>query len=125
MKPFLLLFLMIISSGNNSSYSIQGKWKVQKVNTETETFIPEKRQYFLQISEKQIGYNLEVNSCFSDSFYIDQNQIRLYSSACTEICCDGGDDKISNYLNYSGNYILKDSVLTIRNKEAIIVLIKQ
>ncbi|HET6243853.1 MAG: hypothetical protein H0V01_10410 [Bacteroidetes bacterium] len=110
---------------NTSPTNLIGKWKVIKVESQEETIYPQKRNYYLSLSENSINYNLEVNNCGTEDFVINSDEILLGDVYCTEICCDGRHDEISNYLIYSGKYELKDSTLTIFNNKGIIFLNKE
>jgi len=123
-----ILFIFIFSSLTVEQVPLTdliGKWKLEKIETNNGTIIPRKIDYFLNISEKAIGYNLEINNCSADSFFIDNKNIILNRIMCTLICCDGNYDTISNYINYSGTYKIHDSLLEITNDKGKLFLKKE
>lgn len=75
-----------------------GKWKLMKVETEDNTIFPTKKEFYLEISEENIGYNLDINTCGTSEFTIDTTHIKLGFPECTEVCCDGTIDSIANYI---------------------------
>lgn len=125
MKTTLLLFLLILTIKQDPLNDLIGKWQLVKVETHGKTIPIQKQGYFLNISQKTIKYNLEVNQCWSDSFFVDKTNIILYENACTLICCDGRSDSISEYINYTGTYKLQDSILTIFNNKGALFLKKR
>ncbi len=102
-----------------------GKWQLVKVESQGKAIPFLKKEYFLNISQTTIKYNLDVNQCWSDSFFVDKKNIILYKKVCTEICCDGRFDSISKYLNYTGTYKLQDTALTITNNKVALFLKKR
>jgi hypothetical protein len=118
MKTTLLLFILSwLSVFQSPLNDLTGIWKLERVETNKGTILPKHEDYFLTISKDLIKYNLDVNTCYSNSFTIDNEKITLDkgSGACTKICCDGRYDTIIFYLNYSGTYKLQDSLLIISN----------
>jgi heat shock protein HslJ len=102
-----------------------GEWKLKELEVNGVIVHPKKIDYYLTIEQDRVGYNLDINKCWVDSFYIDREKIRFSMIACTEACCDGQLDSIPNYLDYSGTYSLQDSILIINNSTSILRLIKQ
>lgn len=124
MNTILLLFFLLFSIEKDPITDLIGKWKLVQIDKHGVIITPKKKDYYLIISPKSIRYNLEINRCETDSFSIDEKNIILYNFACTEICCDDQLEPISIYLNYSGTYQLKDSLLTIFNKKETLFLKK-
>lgn len=120
----LVFVVSLVFSGQNSPADLYGKWKLIEIEVKGKKANPEKIDYFLTISENRINYNLDLNKCWVDSFSLENDSISFGWIACTELCCDGRFDTISNYLWYAGVYKLQDSVLTITNEKAILRLRK-
>lgn len=93
-----------------------GKWQLVKIETSKSVLIPEKGNFNLEISAENISYNKDINTCWAENFSIANSNIFIYLEACTEKCCDGKIDSISNYINYNGNYIVNDTLLKITNE---------
>lgn len=124
MKTILfLLFLCSPFTQDPLSYLI-GEWKLEKLETKNGTIKPSRKEYNLTISNKGISFNLDINDCFTDSFSIDNEEIILYRISCSQVCCDGRFDTIANYINYSGSYVVKDSLLIISNDKGKLYLKK-
>tara|TARA_B110000091_G_C13431705_1_gene316301 strand:- start:49 stop:480 length:432 start_codon:yes stop_codon:yes gene_type:complete len=123
MKTQLIVvtFLSFLQTENKVS-ELYGDWKLEKIELNEEVLIPTKRDYYLYFSEDWITYNLEYNKCQTMDFSIQNNSIWINRIACTEICCDGRSDTISNYINYSGAYIIQNNQLMISNSESIVYL---
>ena len=116
MKSILFLFLVYpLTFIQNPITQIQGKWKLEKIETTHEIIIPNKVEYYLSFQGDNVSYNLDVNRCGPKKCVIENNKISFINLGCTEICCDGRVDSISKYLNYNGSYELTDSTLTIKN----------
>jgi heat shock protein HslJ len=122
MKNLLILlsiFTYLQTSTNETT--LAGKWKLQKLEHNDEILIP-KKDYFLTFSNELISFNLDVNKCLSRYFTITDTTIIIESLGCTKVCCDGKNDTISNYINYSGRYTIQDEKLIITNQESTIYL---
>ena len=122
MKSILLLVLLTFVTGKEPITELFGKWKLEKIESHGKTITPEKTSYFLNISEKSIKYNTPINTCWSDSFFVDKKSIELYDTRCTEIAEQ--IDSINKNLNYSGTYELKDSNLIIVSSKGTLYLKK-
>lgn len=113
MKILIIIISLLFSSNiDNSDLPIYGKWKLEMIETDQETLIPEQKDYLLTISKEIIRFNLEYNKCFSKDFEITDNQLFI-KAGCTKICCDGRNDIISNHINYNGAYEIKENQLII------------
>jgi len=124
MKSFLLVLLLLSKIGHDIPAELNGKWKLVKVEINAELIFPEKVNYYLTISDNKVEYNLEKNHCWAN-ILVDNKNIFMNVMACTEICCDGRYDTISNYINYNGEFHLKDSILSIVNNKGTLFLKKQ
>lgn len=110
---FCLLSLTFLFQACDEEISINGDWKLIKVETPQEVLIP-KVDYLVNVQEKKINFNLDVNSCFAD-IEIKNDSIKYSIAACTKMCCDGNIDPISGFLNYSGAYTFQNDTLIITN----------
>ena len=107
---------------DNKVSELYGDWKLERIEINDEVLVPTKREYYLYFSEDWITYNFECNRCQTMDFSIQNNSIRINTIACTERGCGGRIDTISNYINYSGAYIIQNDQLIISNTESIIYL---
>lgn len=114
MKTLIIIISLLFSSNiDNSDFPIYGKWKLEMIEIDQKFLIPEHRDYFLSISKKLLSYNLEINKCWTKDFTVNDDMISIQELACTEICCDGIYDTISNYINYRSSYEIKENQLII------------
>jgi hypothetical protein len=116
MKLLSLLIFTLLFVFTNEDKDLIGKWKLAKIEISEKVIIPKKMDYFLTISSDNFAYNLAVNKCSVDVKIIDNSFIEFAKVACTEICCDGTMDSISDYINYSGSFEVSDSNLVIQNE---------
>ena len=117
MKALLFsMCFLILSTSFREADGLYGRWKLFKVETNTGIMTPRKIDYNLLISKDFISYNLEVNNCQSKDIVIKNGSLIIDRIACTKICCDGRIDTISNYINYSGAYSLRNDTLLIKNE---------
>ena len=117
----IVTFLSFLQTENKVS-DLYGDWNLERIELNNEVLVPTKRDYYLYFSEDWITYNLEYNKCQTMDFSIQNKSIRINTIACTKICCDGRTDTISNYINYSGAYIIQNNQLIISNTESIVYL---
>lgn len=117
MKKTLAIFLLLamLSCGSTKDRpTLISKWKLVQVETPHEVLIP-KADFFLDILEDKITFNLDMNSCFADIAL--RNDSIIYDLAgCTKMCCDGQLDTIGSFLNYSGKYSFEKGKLLIQNE---------
>ena len=71
----LLSFLGFLQTENKVS-ELFGDWQLERIELNDEVMIPTKKNYFLYFSEDWVSYNLEVNSCQTNDFSIQNNSIR-------------------------------------------------
>jgi hypothetical protein len=122
MKLLSLLIFTLLFEFTNEDKDLIGKWKLAKIEISEKVIVPKKVDYLLTISSDNFAYNLAVNKCSVDVKIIDNIFIEFATVACTEICCDGTIDSISDYINYSGDYEVNDSVLVIQNESGTFYL---
>jgi len=123
MKLISAFFILLFSiETQEPPKEIYGKWQLVKIEVNQETKVPDEERYFLRITEDVIYYNLEVNNCERRGFSLNNNRIKLGSGGCTKICCDGSVDLISNFINYEGEYELKQNQLIITTDSSKIFL---
>lgn len=111
---FSLLLIMLVMISCDEEKTINGNWKLLKVETPNETLMP-KVDYLVNVQDQKINFNLDVNSCFAD-IEIKNDSILYQVAGCTKMCCDGQIDTIGGFLNYSGAYSLKNDTLIISNE---------
>lgn len=108
----LMVFIVYGFTAQSQSHPLDGKWKLVAIQTDTgNRSIPETDRLFLNISKAEINYNLDINSC-STQFQWSETEISYTNVACSEVCCD---PKYGHLIDYSGNYHIVDSLLTIEN----------
>lgn len=122
MKAFLVVAMTLILNLTTDTNSIYGTWELVKIELEHETLYAQANRYKCSISEKMISFNLEINRCQSHISSLDDKQLIAEDAMCTEICCDGRSDSISNYINYSGLYQIAENQLVFTNKNAKVFL---
>ncbi len=105
--------------------NLKGSWKLEKIVRSWTTNIPGKTEYYLNITDTLIWYNMEINTCTVYDFKITDSTIEYKGAPCTKICCDDRIDNLGDFLNYSGKYKIKDSLLTIENEKWTSYLIRQ
>ncbi len=108
------MILMILMQSCEEKEDINGQWELIQVETNAGILIPQV-DFLVQVEDKKINFNLDVNSCFTD-IEIRNDSIIYQFAACTKMCCDGNTDPIGAFLNYSGAYSFKDGYLYIQNE---------
>ena len=119
---FVIISLFLIGQTENQESEIYGQWKLIKIETQNEVLIPEFADYFLQVTTEKISYNKDVNNCQSMKLTIINHRIDIEGIMCTEICCDGRIDSISNYIHYSGTYEINENQLIITTADSKLFL---
>lgn len=122
MKFFIIIITFFLSTCSYSQESeIDGQWKLKSVETKSGILTPEQKDYFLTIIADSLSYNLEVNKCWT-TFTLHDDRISYDGLACTELCCDGRNDSISNFIIYNGLYELKQNQLIITTNDSKLFL---
>jgi hypothetical protein len=104
---------------------LKGRWKLEKIVRSWTTNIPGKADYYLNITDTLIWYNMEINTCTVYDFKITDSTIEYKAAYCTQKCCDERIDNLGYFLKYNGKYKIKDSLLTIENEKGTSYLIRQ
>lgn len=121
---FCILSLAFIFQACDEDKSINGDWKLIKVETPMEVLMP-KVDYLVNVQDQKINFNLDVNSCFAD-IEIRNDSIIYKVAGCTKMCCDGNTDPIGGFLNYSGAYsFIKDTLIITNENKYFLVKINE
>jgi hypothetical protein len=120
-----LAIIKQIESQGKPNPNIYGHWKLEKIVRKDTVLTPSKRSYKLNITQDNIFYNLEVNSCQTRAFSITDSVINMKRALCTKACCDGRNEIISNHIDYNGSYQIIDSILIITTKDGSLYLQNQ
>ena len=125
MKLFIVFItLLFTSQTENGNTDIYGRWKLIKIETSNEVLIPKLGDYTVFITNEKLSYNLEFNKCESMELSINANRINMEGIMCTEICCDGRSDSISNFINYNGTYEIVQNQLIITTTDSKLFLVR-
>ncbi len=120
-KALFISFAFLFLTEPETNFGLNGTWDLVKIEMGNETLFPKyERGFHLTIKDSSMIFNREMNRCFC-KIRIDKNTITSGNTSCTKVA---EQDPISNYLDYSGAYILKDSLLTLTNKIGKIYLVK-
>ena len=114
-RILLLSFAFLFSAEKEMTTNLNGTWKLVKIEITGKTLLPEHDEDFkLRIIDSTMQYNRGPNRC-SCKIQIDKNTINSKGGCgCTKIA---EHDPICAYLDYTGTYILKDSLLTVINSK--------
>ncbi len=61
-----ILFLLSPHSVQDNLFGLKGKWKLARIEAKNEIIIPQKKDYFLTVTEEGIAFKKDVNSCMAN-----------------------------------------------------------
>lgn len=122
----LLIFLLSFSfSKAQKDSTLFGEWVLTKLEINNTVLTPETDKYKVKISDKEFGFNIDINWCIFPDWKTVENQIISKSyGGCTKVCCDNENSIYYENLNYTGKYhfLNDESVLVIENTNGIFYL---
>ncbi|MGB0883021.1 MAG: hypothetical protein ACPGSO_08695 [Vicingaceae bacterium] len=128
MRLFVLsVFLLSFSFAKaQKDTALFGEWILTKLEINNTVLTPDSGKYKVKISDKEFGFNIDINWCIFTDWKTVENEIITVNQqgGCTKVCCDNENSIYYENLNYTGKYhFLKDnSVLVIENINGIFYL---
>ncbi|MCB9222689.1 MAG: hypothetical protein R2780_12245 [Crocinitomicaceae bacterium] len=124
---FIAIFGFTYSYGQGADTLLQGKWVLFKIidNMSGETITPSHKtteafEYFIEFTDNQVKYNLEVNKCENEIIVGKDRSIEFkYFSNCTSFCCDADFSNLLTYSDCTKYYIKGGKTLVLVSEDRI------